>query len=279
MMPTDTLNTSFHDKGDKNMRRSSSEANSSGEQRGLFRQLLPLLVMLAIIGVVYWQGWYKFLSPKELAYNLEAMQNFIRQNLLTALLVYIGIYIAVVALSLPGAAILSLAGGLLFGWVIAAPATLFAATVGAVIIFLIVRSSIGEPLAAQAGPWLDGLRKGFQEDAFNYLLFLRLVPAIPFVIVNIAPALLGVPLRTYVWGTALGIIPGTVAFAYLGRGLASVLEAGRESYEICVRAKGEAVCDFPFDLNTLVTQELIIAFAALGVVSLIPVAVKKLRSA
>ena len=106
-----------------------------------------------------------------------------------------------------------------------APVTVVAATIGATIIFLIAKSSFGEALAAKAGPWIGKLRKGFQENALSYLLFLRLVPAFPFVVVNLAPALLGVPLRTYVIGTLFGIIPGTTAYSMAGAGLGSVVEA------------------------------------------------------
>src|SRR4029079_4979108 len=108
-----------------------------------------------------------------------------------------------------------LAGGLLFGVWIAVPAAVVAATTGAIIIFMIARSSLGTALLSSAGPWLDKFRKGFEKEGLAYMLFLRLVP-FPFWVINLAPALLGVPLRTFAIGTFLGIIPGTIAFAYLG---------------------------------------------------------------
>ena len=108
------------------------------------------------------------------------------------------------------------------------------ATVGATIIFLIAKTSLGEPMAARAGPWLGKLRAGFQENALNYLLFLRLVPLFPFWLVNLAPGLLGVRLPTYLLGTFVGIIPGTFAFAFAGVGLDSVIEAQRAAYQACL---------------------------------------------
>ena len=242
-------------------------------------RFLPLLILVGIGGVVYLTGLHSYLSPKFIAYRLNDLQDFISDNLLLAVLAYVLIYIAVVALSLPGGALLTLTGGLLFGWQIGAPITVVAATIGATILFLIAKSSLGSALAAQAGPWLHKLRAGFQENAFNYLLFLRLVPAFPFVVVNLAPALLGVPLRTYVLGTFFGIIPGTFAFSYFGRGLDSVFEAGRVAYEACVKEKGEAACSFPFDPSVLITQDILLAIAALGVVALIPVVLKKFSKA
>jgi uncharacterized membrane protein YdjX (TVP38/TMEM64 family) len=133
-------------------------------------------------------------------------------------------------------------------------------------------------LAARAGPWLGRLREGFKENALSYLLFLRLVPVFPFWLVNLAPALLGVSLRTYVIGTAIGIIPATIAFSVAGAGLGSVVEAQNELYAACL-AKGpadpEAACPYRIDLSALVTQELLAAFALLGLVALIPVIYKR----
>ena len=122
----------------------------------------------------------------------------------------------VVALSLPGGAVLTLAGGFLFGWFIGGVASIIGATIGATIVFLIARSTIGDALAARAGPFLSRFRQGFQQDAFSYLLFLRLVPIFPFWLVNLAPGLLGVGFGTYVATTLLGIVPGTFAYS-LGR--------------------------------------------------------------
>ncbi len=233
---------------------------------------LPLIAIAGLMALVFAMGWHKFLSFKVIGLNYEALQAFIAENLLVALLLYMGIYIAVVALSLPGGLIMTLSGGLLFGWQIGAPATIIAATIGATLIFLIAKSSVGETLAARAGPWVGKLREGFQENALSYLLFLRLVPAFPFAIVNLAPALLGVPLRTYVIGTFLGIIPGTAAYSFVGAGLGSVVEAQNKIYNACVAQKGENACEYTIDVSALVTNDLIIAFAALGFVALIPVA-------
>jgi uncharacterized membrane protein YdjX (TVP38/TMEM64 family) len=195
-----------------------------------------------------------------------------------AVALYVLAYIAVVALSLPGGLVMTLSGGLLFGWKIGAPAAVFGATVGATIIFLVARSSLGESLAAKAGPWIAKLRDGFKENALSYLLFLRLVPAFPFFAVNLAPALLGVPLATYVLGTFVGIIPATTAFSIAGSGLGSVVEAQNAAYKACIAANpgaGDAVCPYTIDTSRLVTTELVLAFAALGVVALIPVVMKK----
>ncbi len=243
-------------------------------QTSTLKRYLPLAVIAIVIALAYAFGLHKFLSPEKVAYSLKDIQTYIANNLLIALAIYIIAYIAIVSLSLPVATLLTLTGGLIFGWHIGGLATVIAATIGATIIFLIAKTSLGETMAANAGPWVEKFRKGFQENALSYMLFLRLVP-FPFLIINLVPALLGVPLRTYVIGTFIGIIPGTFTIAYLGRGLDSVLEAGRTAHQACLA--NNSVCEFQFNLSTIVTKDILIALAALGVVSLIPIFLKKLR--
>ncbi len=257
-----------------------SAVQSKGSGGGLSRWL-PLIVLAAVMALVFAMGWHKHLSFKTIGLNYEFLREYIANNLFSALGIYIAAYVAVVALSLPGALIMTLSGGLLFGWQIGAPASVIAATIGATIIFIVAKTSLGSTLAAKAGPWLDKLRDGFKENALSYLLFLRLVPAFPFFVVNVVPALLSVPLRTYFLGTLLGIIPGTTAFSVAGSGLGSVIEAQNASFNVCLAANpgnADAACVYEIDTSALVTIELIFAFVLLGFVALIPVALKKWTS-
>jgi uncharacterized membrane protein YdjX (TVP38/TMEM64 family) len=187
------------------------------------------------------------------------------------------IYVAVVALSLPGALIMTLSGGLLFGWQLGVPATVVSATIGACLVFLIVRTSFGSSLADKAGPFVARLRDGFRANALSYLLFLRLVPLFPFFIVNIVPALLGVSLRTFAIGTLVGIVPGSLAYTLVGAGLGSVVEAQNAIHKSCLAGNPvnpADACPYTIDYTALVTPELIYAGIALGVVALIPVVLK-----
>lgn len=238
---------------------------------------IPFLLILVLTAVALWQGWHKHLSLESLAVHEKALRAHVDRHFAVSLAAYAGLYTAAVALSLPGGLILTMAGGLLFGWLVGGMVALLCATVGATIIFLLARSSLGEALAARAGPRISALREGFRRDALNYLLFLRLVPAFPFWLVNLAPALLGVQLPTFVIATFLGIIPGTFAFAVVGSGLGSVIAAQRSAYEICIGAHGgdAAACSFGLDASALVTPGLLAAFAALGVLALVPVVAKK----
>ena len=260
-----------------------SEDQSSNVSAGggsAIRRFAPLIALVALMAVAYFMGWHKYLSFKTLALNYEVLKEFIANNLLYALLLYALAYIVVVALSLPGGLVMTLTGGLLFGWQIGAPVTIVAATIGATIIFMIAKTSLGESLVASAGPWLAKLQDGFKENGLSYLLFLRLVPAFPFTIVNLAPAILGVPLRTYVLGTFFGIMPGSTTFSVLGAGLGSVIDGQSKTFNACVEGKGGGqaaidACPFNFDPSQVVTKEILAAFTMLALVALIPVAYKK----
>lgn len=221
-------------------------------------------------------GLQKYLSFKTLGLNFAALRAFIGEHLLLAVAGYVALYVAVVALSLPGGLVMTVAGGLLFGWKIGAPAAIIGATIGATIIYLIARSSLGAALAERAGPSVEALRAGFQANALSYLFFLRLVPLFPFFLVNLAPALLGVPLATFLIATFFGIMPATTAFSVAGSGLGSVVEAQNAIYNACLAAHqgSEAACPYTIDTSAIVTRELLLAFAALGVVALIPVVLK-----
>jgi len=141
----------------------------------------------------------------------------------------------------------------------------FAATTGAALLFFAARSAFGDFLKEKVGGRVKSLADGFERDAFSYLLILRLAPVFPFFVMNIAPALFNVPLRTYVAATFLGILPGTFAYAYLGQGVESVLIAAQEA------GTEPSVGD-------LVTTEITLAFAALAFVAVMPTIIKKLRN-
>ena len=235
-------------------------------------------MVLAAAALVIWQtGATDTLSLSALAGHSEPLRAWVHEHTLRALVLYMLLYAAVVALSLPAAAALTLTGGFLFGWLLAGVATVIAATAGAVAVFLLARGALAAPLARCAGPRIEKLRAGFQENAISYLLFLRLVPAFPFWLVNLAPAILGVRLRDFTIATAIGIIPGTFAFALAGAGLDSVLAAHARAYSLCMaRNPAPSACSAPIDPFSLLTPELLAAFAALGVVALLPAIVKRL---
>jgi uncharacterized membrane protein YdjX (TVP38/TMEM64 family) len=165
-----------------------------------------------------------------------------------------------VAFSVPGGAVLTAASGFLFGTVAGAALAVVGATAGAVAVFLAARTALGDTLRRRTGPWLRRLEDGFRDNALSYLLVLRLMPLIPFWLVNLVPAFLGVPLRIFVLGTLVGIIPGTLIFASVGNGLGAVLDTGRQP-----------------DAGILFEPEILLPLIGLSVLALIPMVYRRLK--
>jgi uncharacterized membrane protein YdjX (TVP38/TMEM64 family) len=230
-------------------------------------------VVLGLIILAYVFGLHREISFETLVRDRAMIDRFIAENEIAAVLGFILVYVAVVGLSLPGGAILTVTGGFLFGWVIGAAAACIGALGGAAIIFLIARDAARDWFIRRGGPVVAKLAAGFRADAFNYLLFLRLVP-FPFWLVNLAPALLGVRLGTFLGATAIGIIPATVAFAIFGAGLDSVISAQEEQYRACLAA-GRTHCSVDLGLSNVLTPTLVAALAAIGVLALVPVLARR----
>jgi uncharacterized membrane protein YdjX (TVP38/TMEM64 family) len=241
------------------------------------RRLVPLIVIALIAGAIVLMGWHRQLSFETLARHHTALREFIAAHELAALAAYVALYIVIVALSLPVGVFLTLTGGVLFGALIGGAAAVIGATVGAVCIFLIAQSALGEHVARRAGPLAERLAENFRADAFSYLLFLRLVPIFPFWVVNLVAALTGMRLKTFAAATGLGIIPATFAFAFVGAGLDSVITAQEEVFHACLAA-GRSDCRLAFQMKAALTPELLAALVALGVLALIPPVVRRLRS-
>jgi len=241
------------------------------------RRLVPLIVVLAASAMVFAMGWHRQLSFETLVRHHEALRTFIAAHEAAAVAAYVALYIAAVALSIPVGFYLTVTGGILFGAVLGGAAAVVSATIGAICIFLIAKSAVGDYLVRRAGPLAQRLARGFRDDAFSYLLFLRLVPIFPFWIVNLVPALVGVKLSTFAAATFLGVIPATFVFAFVGEGLDSVIAAQQAAYQSCLAA-GRSDCRLEFHMHAALTPELVGALAALGVLALLPVVVKRLRA-
>jgi uncharacterized membrane protein YdjX (TVP38/TMEM64 family) len=249
----------------------------AGAGRLSMAKLVPLAVVVLLLALVVAMGWHRELSLEALVKRRAAIDAFIEAHFLAALAAFLAVYVTAVALSVPGAVFLTVSGGILFGWLVGALVAVVGATAGATVIFLIARSALCDYVARKAGPRLAKLSEGFRADAFSYLLFLRLVPVFPFWLVNLAPALVGVRLRTFVLATALGIIPATFAFAFVGSGLDSAIAAQEAAYRACLAA-GRPDCRLDFDLTAAMTPQLLAAMAALAVLALAPTVIRRWRS-
>jgi len=225
------------------------------------KRLLPVAVL--VLGAVgfFTFGLNEYLSFESLRDNRMLLEGLISSHMILAPAMFFLIYAAVVAFSLPGGAVMTIAGGFLFGTLFGTSLVVLSATAGAVAIFLAAKTSLGEFLRAKAGPWLKKFEAGFQKNAFSYLLVLRLVPLFPFFVVNLVPAFLGVNLRTYALTTLLGIIPGTFVFASVGAGLGSVFDMGGE-----------------FSASGILTPQVIVALVGLALLSLLPLAYKAIAA-
>jgi uncharacterized membrane protein YdjX (TVP38/TMEM64 family) len=170
-----------------------AQGTPAGPGRRSLRRWLPLLLIILLVALFFLFGLQRYVSLASLRANHEWLAQTVAAHLALALLAFVLIYVVVVALSLPGATVLTLAGGWMFGQWMGTGATVVAATGGATLLSLAARTAFGDSLRRRAGPWLRRLQEGFQADAFNYLLFLRLVPLFPFFVVNLVPAVIGVP--------------------------------------------------------------------------------------
>ena len=184
------------------------------------------VIAIAVIAVASFLLFRDYLSFSALAEHYGTLTEWRDRNYALALLVFMAIYVAAVAVSLPGAVWLTIAGGFLFGTVIGSVAVVAAATLGAVLIFLAARTALGDSLRNAAGAWLQKMEKGFRDGEVSYLLIMRLVPFVPFFVANVAPAFLGARLTTFLWTTFIGIIPGTVVYISIGSGLGEQLSRG-----------------------------------------------------
>jgi len=189
-------------------------------------QFVPLLLIAAGFLLFFATGAHRYLSFEVLSAHRQALQHWVEQHALTAVMLYFLVYVLVVALSLPGGALMTMVAGFLFGTWLGGAIVVLAATLGATLLYLAARTAFADVLRAKTGSMVARMKAGFQDDALSYLLVLRLVPIFPFFVVNLVPAFLGVPAATFVVATFIGIIPGTFVYASVGNGLGAVLETG-----------------------------------------------------
>ena len=246
-------------------------------QSSSLRRWGPLLGLVLAVLAAYAAGLTEYLSPSWLVLQLEQLQAFVNAHLFIAVLLFVAFYVVSVALSLPGASLLSILGAVILGWKISAPATVVGATIGSTVVFQIVKTSLGHHLAKRAGPFVEKLSQGFKRDAFNYLLFLRLAPVFPFFAVNIVAGMLRVDLKTFVITTFIGIIPGSLAFSWIGSGAGSLLTRQAQQYRDCLQTTPTGSCKLDLSISSLVTPELIGGLTLLAVIALLPLAIRWIK--
>jgi uncharacterized membrane protein YdjX (TVP38/TMEM64 family) len=227
---------------------------ATGGRGERWKKIALAAVILGAVAAFFALGGPRYLDFETLKAHRDELLAFKNRHFAGMLVASLVVYALSTALSLPGGVLLSLAVGFLFGRWIGLGIVVVAATVGATSAFLSARYLFADAARRRMGPRLKGLARGFEEDAFNYMLFVRLVPVFPFWLMNLVPAFTPVRTRTFMTATAIGIIPGSFVFVNLGESLLRIHSA-----------------------RDLLSTTVLLSFTLLGVLALVPVVVKKVR--
>lgn len=226
-----------------------------------YKHWFLILVIFLILVTFYLTDLKNYFNFSVLKMYHQDLILFVEDHFLMSLLLFGVAYIVVAATSLPIAAFLTILGGFLFGPYLSLIVVDISATMGATFLFLIVKTTFAEILEQKGAPWVKKMEKGFQKNAFFYLLFIRLIPLFPFWAVNLVAALLNTPIRIFVTTTLIGIIPVTFIYSLLGRGLATLLEQDKVP-----------------DVSIIFDPSIFIPLCGLAVFSLLPVFFRKRKS-
>ncbi|MDY6843099.1 MAG: TVP38/TMEM64 family protein [Thermodesulfobacteriota bacterium] len=218
------------------------------------KKIIILTVVLVAIGAFFYFDLGKFLTLESLKANRDSLMAFYSNHMLVFVGGYIMIYILQTALSLPGAAILTLAGGAIFGVVMGTIYVNIGATTGSVLAFLLSRTLLRDWVVRKFGNRMEAIDNGLQESGLSYLLFLRLVPLFPFFLINLACGITGMSIKTYILGTMIGILPGSLVYANAGASLATINNLGQ-----------------------VASPRVLISFSILGLFALVPTLYKKVK--
>jgi len=235
---------------------------TKANKKNILIRWLPLVVLILGLASYFYFDLGSLFNFQSLKDNRETLLQWRKDHLLWTLLGFMGIYLLVVSFSIPGAVFFTLAGGFLLGPIWGTLCVVISATLGACMIFIAVQTSLGSWLKGKAAPWFSKMEKGFKENAFSYLLFVRLVPVFPFWVVNIVPALLNMRLKPFAIATFIGIIPGSFVYVLAGNGLGAILDQDKTP-----------------NLGIILEPPVLIPILCLAALSLIPIVYKKLKKA
>ncbi|HSB33050.1 MAG TPA: TVP38/TMEM64 family protein [Nitrospirota bacterium] len=221
---------------------------------GRNKKILLLVILILAVITLRSSPLGSALTFENLQRNRQALLSFVSAHYVLSVVSFISVYVIVAALSIPGAVILTLAGGVLFGTIAGVLYVDVGATAGAVCAFLSARYLLGDRLQQKYGSQLAKFNGEMERNGVSYLLTLRLISVFPFFLINFLAGLTKVPLKTFLWTTAVGIIPGSVVFSYSGQQLGSI--------------------NSPADI---LSKKVIAALAALGFITLAPIVWKRVK--
>jgi uncharacterized membrane protein YdjX (TVP38/TMEM64 family) len=219
------------------------------------KKIALALVGIVVVALFFYFDLQQYLTLTALKTNRQTLLNYYAAHRLIMVAGFMTIYIVQTALSLPGAAILSLAAGAVFGSIMGTLYANIAATIGATLAFLMTRYLLRDVVLNKFGSKLEGINRELETRGFSYLLFLRLVPLFPFFLINLAAGLTRLPLRTFFFGTMFGIIPGGFVYVNAGASLATI-----------------------DSLSGIASPRVLGSFALLGLFALVPVLYNKFKN-
>lgn len=225
------------------------------------QKYIPLIALIFIGYYIWASGIYSYISLETLKENQSFLKIYVKENFIISILIYSLLYFTIVSLSIPAATIMTLVGGFLFGQLIGTICVVLSASFGACIIFLSTKFASRNSINTGYGSWTQKMKDGFHENAFLYMLILRLIPIFPFVIINIVSGILQIRLKTFFFGTLTGIIPATYIYVSVGVAMQTLLNEDNFTPEL------------------LFKPEIFAALSGLGVLALLPIIYRKLRYA
>jgi uncharacterized membrane protein YdjX (TVP38/TMEM64 family) len=214
----------------------------------------PVTLVVLIVIALVWSGVLKHLSLHELHERHGQLAAYVKAQPAPSVLIYLAVYVAAVGLSLPAPLVMTLTGGFLFGPWLGGVLAALSCTGGASIAFLIARLTVGDALEHDVGPRVKAFEEGVKKDALFYLITLRLLPIMPFWLVNVAAGLLSIRLSTFCIATLIGIFPVSLIYAGIGSGLGRIFNSGAR-----------------LDIHALITPSLVLPLAGLALLSFLPI--------
>jgi uncharacterized membrane protein YdjX (TVP38/TMEM64 family) len=226
-------------------------------ERPLWHRAVALLAGLALLagGVAF--GLNRYFDWNTLQTHRDELRMLVESYWYLVIPVYLLLYSVIVVSSVPGCVVMTIVGGFLFGQIFGSLLAVTGATMGATIVFVVARGALGPWIRRRAGPWIVKIERGFAENGMSFLLVLRLIPLFPFFILNLVLPFVGLPLRRYVLGTFLGILPANFFYASFGAGLGVIFDRGDK-----------------VSWHSVLTPEMIMGLSGLAVLALLPVLYK-----
>jgi uncharacterized membrane protein YdjX (TVP38/TMEM64 family) len=225
-------------------------------------RFLPIIVIGILIIIAIKSGLTHYLNYVSLKkYHLQ-LTTYVNQHFSLTLALFCLAYILIVVTSIPGATVLTLVGGLLFGSILGTTVVVISATIGATLLMIAIKLAFGEIVTRRIGARVKFMENNFKQNAFFYLLSMRFLPLVPFFILNLAAGIFNMQISTFFIATLIGIIPGSFVYVNIGANLNNVFNQPGDSFSIA----------------SFITPNIIIAFSLLAILSLTPLVVQKIRS-